>query len=234
MIKIGIFVEGQTERIFVVKFLSEYLGGEHNFSRTEIINLGSKGTKIITERNFPHADFYFLIFDTTGDGNVVPAILERADNMIKNRGFRYILALEDLYDRPRNKKKYVLNQFNRLTAKFTFQDRLKLILAIMEIEAWFLADYNLFSRLNSIATPKFINQELNINLIDKNPESYNHPAEIINKIYKLCGMKYKKREQQTYNIVYNVDFDFLCSDEIIEKVKSWKYFVSCIDESISS
>ena len=71
-------------------------------------------------------------------------------------------------------------------------------------------------------------------MIDKNLESYNHPAEIINKIYKLCGMKYKKRERQTYNIVYNIDFNFLCSDEIIEKVKSWKYFVNCIDASISS
>ncbi len=139
LIKIGIFVEGQTERIFALKFLSEYLGGEHNFSRLEIENLGSKGTRIITERNFPHADFYFLIFDTAGDGNVVPAILERADNMINREGFSYLLALEDLYDRPRNKKKYVINQFNLVTAKFPFQDRLKLILAIMEIEAWFLA-----------------------------------------------------------------------------------------------
>lgn len=231
MIKIGIFVEGQTERIFVVKFLSEYLG-EHNFSRTEIENLGSKGTKILTERSFPHANYYFLLFDTTGDGNVVPAVVERADNMINNQDFKYILALQDLYERPRNKKKYVINQFNQLTTKFSFQNRLKLILAIMEIEAWFLADYQLFNKINSIATPELINEKLGIDLINSNPESYSHPSEVINKIYNLIGMKYKKREKQTFNIVNNIDFELLCSDEILEKVNSWKYFISCIDESI--
>ena len=67
MIKIGIFVEGQTERIFIVKFLIEYLGGEQNFSRKEILNLGSRGTKIVVDRNFPNANYYILIFDSPSD-----------------------------------------------------------------------------------------------------------------------------------------------------------------------
>ena len=69
-------------------------------------------------------------------------------------------------------------------------------------------------------------------MLNNNPESYRHPSEIINKIYKLIGMKYKKKEKQTFNIVNNIDFEFLCSDEIIEKMTSWKYFLDCIDEGI--
>ncbi len=57
MVKIGIFVEGQTERIFVVKLLAEYLGGEQNFSHVIIKNLGSKGTRVITRRLFPDAKY---------------------------------------------------------------------------------------------------------------------------------------------------------------------------------
>ncbi len=147
MDKIGIFVEGQTERIFIVKFLSEFFGGEQYFSRCEIKENGC-GTRLLTERKFPDAKYYFLIFDTSGDGNVVPALIERAPNMFNNQGYSYVLALQDLYNRPRNKKNLILNQFDSLTSHFPFQNKIKLILAIMEIESWFLADYNLFIRIN--------------------------------------------------------------------------------------
>ena len=122
MIKIAIFVEGQTERIFVVKFLSEYLGGEHNFSRVEIKNLGSKGTKLLTRRYFPNANYYILIFDSSGDGNVIPALKDRAKNMIINKRYHYLLAIQDLYDRPRNKKQTVIHYFKKLFSNLSYQN----------------------------------------------------------------------------------------------------------------
>ncbi len=230
MIKIGIFVEGQTERIFVVKFLTEYFGGEQNFSRLEIKNHGSKGTKILTRRNFPNANYYIFIFDSAGDGNVLPALRDRADNMIINQGYHYLLAIQDLYDRPRNKKKTVIDSFKNLFSQLPYQKKLKFILAIMEIEAWFIADYNLFCRIYPKATPGFIKSQLNIDIVNKNPESHRHPAEVINKIYNLFGQKYKKREWQSYQIVNKIDFNFLYSDETIQRVKSWGYFIDVINE----
>ena len=101
----------------------------------------------------------------------------------------------------------------------------------MEIEAWFIADYNLFCRINNIATPEFIKNALNIDIVKTNPESHRHPAEVINKIYNLFGQKYKKSAQQSYEIVNNIDFDFLYSEETIQKVKSWGYFIDVINES---
>ncbi len=234
MVKIGIFVEGQTERIFVVRFLSEFLGGEHKFSRIERKNLGSKGTILLTKRDFPKAKYYILIFDSAGDGNVIPTLRDRAENMVNKEGYHYLLAVEDLYDRPKNKKKKVEQSFVNAVSHFSFRDKLSFILAIMEIEAWFIADYNIFCRIGKIATPEFIKNKLNIDLINQNPESHRHPSEIVNKIYNLFGQQYKKTEKQSYEIVNNIDYNFLYSDEIIKKVKSWGYFVNCINKSLFS
>ena len=159
--KIAFFVEGQTERIFLVKFLSEYLGGENNFSRVELKNHGSKGVSLLAERKYPNALFFVFIYDAGGDGNVVSALFDRVKNMIKE-GYRFVYAIQDLYDTPRSKEQIVQDNFKRKEKQFGLKIQLTLILAIMEIEAWFLADYDLFSRINKIATPAYIKENLNI------------------------------------------------------------------------
>jgi len=230
--KIGIFVEGQTDRIFVVKFLSEYLGGEHKFSRLERKFKNKNRDEFITKRIYPEAKYFILIFDSSGDGNVLPALYERAENMIQNQNFEYLIALEDLYNRPRNKKKLIISKFEERIKVFRFHDRLRFVLAIMELESWFLADANVFSRINNILTPEYIHEKININLLAINPESLPHPAETINKIYKLLDQSYKKTKDQAYQITERLDFDFICSDETLAKVKSLKFFINNINESL--
>ncbi len=229
LVKVGFFVEGQTERIFLVKYLAEYLAGEHNFSRTEIQHLGSRGTKILTTRNYPESNYYVLIFDCSGDGNVIPALRDRAQNMINQEKYQYLIAIQDLYDRPRSRKREVITSFNELFSHTTYFDNLKFVLAIMEIESWFIADYNLFQRINPIATPEYIRNQLNIDLINTNPETHRHPSEVINRIYQLFGQTYKKREEQSYSIVSRIDYDFLYSDEVKNRVESWNYFANLFD-----
>lgn len=234
MTKIGIFVEGQTERIFIVKFLSEYLGGEHNFSRIEIKNRGIKENEIVAKRTYPLAQYYFLIYDASGDGNVVPALQDRAEKLINESNYRYLIGIEDLYNRPRYKKRAVINTVNGLFNKYSFRDKLKFILAIMEIEAWFLADFNLFSRINPLATCEYIRNNLHIDLKRKNPENFRHPSDIVDRIYQLFGDRYKKREKQAYKIAYHLDYTLLySSEEILNKVSSWRYFTECMDEALN-
>lgn len=39
---------------------------------------------------------------------------------------------------------------------------------------------------------------------------------------------------QSYQVAYHLDYGYLvCSEEILlHKVRSWKYFLECVDESI--
>jgi hypothetical protein len=104
----------------------------------------------------------------------------------------------------------------------------------MEIEAWFLADYNLFGRISPLATTQSIKDKIGIDLIHNNLESHRHPSSIINKIYNIFGETYKKREKQSYQIVYTIDFPFLiCTEEMLSQVSSLKYFINCLDISFS-
>ena len=221
MKKVAIFVEGQTERIFMLRFLNEYLGGNKIEIRMEK-RLGNRGVKYIGMRKNPYAEFYILVYDVGGDGNVASAVKERSGKMFSNAGYNRILALRDLYPNPRNEKKAVLDAFDRIFFKYPYADRVKLILAVMEIEAWFLVDHGLFERIHSTASAKTIKECLNIDLINDDPETYDHPAERVKDIFGLFGEKYKKKEKQSHKIAANLDYNYLiCFDEVRDKVSSF-------------
>lgn len=101
--EIAIFVEGQTERIFMVRFLSEYLGDKKIETRIEK-NLGNRGVKYIEMRKNPYAEFYILVYDVGVDSNVVSAVKERAEKTINRAGYSWLLALRDLYPNLREEK----------------------------------------------------------------------------------------------------------------------------------
>ncbi len=234
MLKVGIFVEGQTERIFVEKLLDEYL--THPYITIEAVRLLGNEVSIVKKQNtHSGTQYYFLIHDVSGDGRVVSALLERAPGMITEKNYKRLLALRDLYPWKRQEKLEVINSINNEFKRHSFGHKLRIILAVMEIEAWFLADYNLFSRVNQKLSPNFIKDKLKIDLFRDNPELYDRPATIVDRIFRLSGEKYKKREKQSYKICYNIDYAFLCcSDEVHQKISSFKYFLRCIDESLTN
>lgn len=55
--------------------------------------LGNRGVKYLGMRKNPYAEFYILVYDVGGDGNVVSAVKERCQKMINNAGYSWILAL---------------------------------------------------------------------------------------------------------------------------------------------
>lgn len=233
MIKIAIFVEGQTERIFVEKLLNCYLTHPY-FTIKSVKLLGDKVSIITRESNHPEIKYYFYIVDVTGDGNVMSALLERHEDMFVNQKYKKIIALRDLFPFKRKDKCKVVNSIKKLfNEKTSFSDRLKLIFSIMEIESWFLGEYNVFSRIDPVLRPEFINRKLKINLFEDNPELYKKPSTIIKRIYRLIKKDYTKSEKQAHNICHNIDYEFLCyNNELHNRIKSFKYFLNCIDDSL--
>ncbi|MBF0607003.1 MAG: DUF4276 family protein [Candidatus Magnetobacterium sp. LHC-1] len=224
MIKIAFFVEGQTERIFVEKFLDEYI----SLNKCELIvqkYIGNnKSVKRIFEKKNPYAKFYVLIHEVGNDEKVNITIRENAEVMIKSSDYSYIIGLRDLYPKSRQERDRVIKAFYKLFDKFDYSHKIKYILAIMEIEAWFLLDKDFFTKMTD--NP----QEVTKILDKKNTEEYNHPAKVIDKIYRLLGKEYNKHEDDSYNITYNLDYNFLCSDEVKARSDSWHCFVQCVDD----
>jgi hypothetical protein len=84
-------------------------------------------------------------------------------------------------------------------------------IAIMEIETWFLAIYHIFERMNSILSVKYIESKLGINLANIDPQTeFFRPSEEVNKIFKLVGLQYKKKEHDIESICSKINKDDLC------------------------
>ena len=95
MSRLAIFVEGQTELVFMERLLFELLGYQglrverERFTGDIFSKLSARGTP---EDAAAHT---VLIVDCTGDGNVLSAMLDRADRL-QRAGWAAVIGLRDL------------------------------------------------------------------------------------------------------------------------------------------
>jgi hypothetical protein len=229
MKKIAIFVEGQTEQIFATRLLYQFYG----YGNVEIVGTKSRGKKHFVQLKAPkpHYTYYFLIVDIGGEpddfakSTVLSDMLENYKNM-KDKGYVKLMGLKDLYPQKREDKKKIVEAMQKEIIKQNISpETCKVMLAIMEIEAWFMADPNLFSHIDKSLTPEHIREELKYDLLQDDPELvYNHPAGVIEKIYELAGKHYKKREKDAYKIVESLNYEHLCLD-VREQNKITSFFL---------
>ncbi len=129
MKRISIFVEGQTERIFVEKLLTEYLTSTKLKTVTCKLR-GDRVTNIIEKGNIHNPEFYILIYDVGCGEKVVSALMDNAEMMVRSGGYDFLFALRDLHPVSIGQKDKLINDINILFNKFNFANRLRLILAI--------------------------------------------------------------------------------------------------------
>ena len=213
MFKVAIFVEGQTEQIFIKELLYQIFG----YQSLKVSNVRKRGKNIFLtlereEDSTEHHDYEFLLVDVGNDEKVTSAVLENVANMSRE-GFQKVLGLRDLYPNNRDQEAEIRRSIDRIVNRSSQSKRMKIFLAIMETEAWFLADPNLFQKINHKLTKEYILSELEYDLENIDPQIYfNHPAKIINDIYQLADLKYQKRKGDCYKIAKNLDYNYLYLD----------------------
>lgn len=204
MRRIAFFVEGQTEQIFVTRLVKElfdprYINiiqkqfrGGINIPKQEIIRSRSLSRK---------AQFEFLIFDCGSDNRVKSELLENMVNLHAS-GYEKIIGMRDLYpldisdfDKLKKGLKFLPNSMKDYVSFFD------IIVAIHEIEAWFLAETIHFRNIDKRLNGPFIKRRIGFNPYSINPEKRVHPAKDLDDIYQLVGKSYNKRFDQTYRIV---------------------------------
>lgn len=195
MEKIVFFVEWSTELIFVREILPKILWFEISINCMELRSNKLKSVKY----NYwsPESKLYFLIIDVWNDEKVLSVIKEREKSMIKN-WYKKIIRLRDMYsEKYLNKTKKDRKIDKSVTNKFikSAQDEIKLMnnsdkislhFAIMEIEAWFLAFYQVFEKINPKLTCKFMKNITWYNLKDIDPQTeFFKPSTINMKVSSL-------------------------------------------------
>lgn len=239
MYKIIFVVEGQTERIFLEKFLWQYLPKKLSGMKFDIKYFQSKADNdlySVTPDLKTKLDVVIYINDVH-TGTRINSGLKAAS---KTGNYNAVIGLKDLYDGQRynknlgpkenrdriNKKIIELKEkYPELTFELTF--------AIMETEAWFLAEPSFLQKLDPKLTVDFINEQLKFNLDEIDPEEYfDHPKNDITNIFKLIdNLEYKTDESTITQICNNIDFEKL--EKISpEKVASFNNLLKCIDKAI--
>ena len=201
MKKIAFFVEGQTEAVFTQKLLSSIAG--------------TKGLQVEIEDASHHVSFskitppnsdtvnYVLIFDCQGDDSVKQKIKEN-QNSLKNSGYESIIGLRDLFPLGRNDLQPLMDH---LPIGLSTDISTKIIISIMEIEAWFIQEYTHFTSLNENLTPEAISNAIGFNPMTDDASSIDHPSTTLNVIYGLAGLSYKKKLHQVRLTTDHIDYN---------------------------
>lgn len=208
MKKLAVFVEGQTEQIFMRKLLWEIAGANNISIRLSKISGGNKipvFETITAEYNHSDAKYRILIYDCSGDSKVVSSILERVDSL-KRQGYTKILGIRDYYP-AKTPLPILQKRLKNLVASAKLP--IAIILTVMEIEAWFLAETSHFEKINSRLTLNRIKSALGIDLTTIDVTTIKEPAKTLKEIYLLEGTTYDKSKRKVERTINSLDFEEL-------------------------
>ena len=140
MKKVALFVEGQTEQIFVSELLNQLFSEQKiNIVKREMAKLHYNiSIEKLTADNAK--DYYFLICDCGSDDKVKSCILDNYQKL-KKSGFNYIIGLQDFFNPKRRKAGITVQQLKK-GLNFGLDQIIptEIFLAIQEIEAWIIAE----------------------------------------------------------------------------------------------
>ncbi len=231
MTKVAVFVEGKTDRRFTRKLIGHLCKGTPVI--IDEISLRGKESFIRLEQGKePYVCYNFVIIEVPSLERLISAILDNAKSMVHQGGFSLLLGLRDLSPYRRSQKKEVLNAIASALARVPERERITIVLAVMEIEAWFLCDWHLFERIDSRLTTKYIGDRLNIDLVNDDPElTYNKPSKTMDDIFQLVGRRYRKHGAEIETVVRNIDCNYLSSCR--NKVDSFFRFIYELNRQVA-
>jgi hypothetical protein len=210
MNRLAVFVEGYTEVVFVEKLIEEIAGRNDVIIEHREIRGGSRArrTMRLIKAARPRTDerFFVLILDCGGDEPVKARIREEHESLSK-KGYSAIIGLRDV--RP----KFTHADVPKLEALLPRYIKTSLIpvvfiLAIMEIEAWFLTESTHFGKIDPLITVAAIKATLGFDPENEDMEQRSAPADDLNNCYQIGGKGYVKHNAQDtvdaldYAIIY--------------------------------
>lgn len=231
MHKLAIFVEGYTELLFMDRLITE-IGGE-NIVATEHRQIKGGGKKskvprmvtiIKTAKHDPDKRFYILLFDCGGDRQVAARINEEHKFLTRD-GYTKIIGMRDVFpdyshaDIPKLEmrlKKYIKTSL--IPVEF--------ILSIMEMEAWFLAEFNHFQYIEPAITTSAIKHTLGFDPEHDDMSLRLTPTVDLDAAYMIGGKSYVKGQDATIDVL---DFPYLYL-ELSNKIPYLKRLGNSIDE----
>ena len=240
--KIAIFVEGDTELVFVRHFLYTWYNYDANMLGFECYKLQSNNKHTVPYSiGSRDSDNFYEIIIVGNDNSVLSKMFSRAEEL-GNAGFSSIVGLRDMfcdkYHQASSHGRVISASLNDrfinaaqneiVQSRFNNKQDIHLHFAIMEVEAWLLGMDRLPMVIDSSFTASDIKDELGIDLSQDPELSIYHPAVALNSIYKLSGNIYGKHTDDTERVISQLmreDFEQLY---VSGKCQSFQHFVDAI------
>lgn len=229
--KIAIFVEGQTEQIFISKLIKE-IANKNSISVFGYKLTGGNNAPKIRYTTFistaTNAKYEALIYDSSNDDKVKSDIIDQYSSL-KSSGYSKILGLRDLYPKPLSDLPNIQrfqNFFPPTINPMTVP--IKIIIAVMEIEAWFLAESFHYTKIDAGLTLARIISSLRFNPDVDDMTLRSHPSNDLHMIYQLVGKGYGKRKNQVERTVDHLDYENIYLN-IQNKIPSLKNLIEEIN-----
>ena len=244
MKRIAFYVEGVTEQFFLNKLLIEIAGKKEiaielqQFKGADASHKTEIYPKTRSEGNEPK--YNALILDCAGDGNVKSRIIDDCDKLF-SKGYSKVIGLLDLYPRSNlvefenSLKNGTIHKGKQLTK--ALPSNTEIIVAVQELEAWFLSEHTHFLTINPSLTNTLIYENLKFNPSIDDMTLRLHPAEDLHKIYQLVGYSYlgksgRKRKHQIEITIECLDYSVIYVD-LANKIEKLKQLIFTIDSFLT-
>ena len=230
MKKLAIFVEGKTEQIFVNKLLRE-IAGTINISIEIQSQEGRKFVEVIMKDIETSATKFFVLIYNSGSDIRVASDMKKQYKKLTESGYERIIGLRDIYPISIIQKSKLQSELENVLPKGSIP--INIVIAVMEVEAWFLAEYNHFLKIDPGLTPENIQAVFGFNPQTDDMEQRPHPTKDMELIYNYTGKGYNKNEKQLNRFASNLDYEFIYM-HLINSVPSLGEFVGYIDKFMIS
>lgn len=206
-------VEGQTEQVFLLKFIEQLvaIGSCHvklqKLHAGQIFELAPRGT--------PLADATHLIqiLNVENDEKVNSYIADNID-AIKEKGFHAVFGLRDRYTGSTTRPVVDVPSIDAWAAEMsgTYAMDVAVTVAIEEIEAWFLSVPSFLEKIHRRLNLNEVNRVLGFDLGSRDVETIDHPSLLIDKSLASVGLGYKKKLADACKIAEYLDYSTLYFD----------------------
>lgn len=232
MKKLAIFVEGNTELLFVDTLLNEIVG-EHNILIEHRRIRGGKTTRrtmrlIDAISADTGQDYFVLLLDCGGDRLVKDRILEEHENLTK-KDYTKIIGIRDV--RPEFTRADIPKLESGLRKYIkTSLIPVEFVLSVMEIEAWFLAEFHHYPKIDPAITVAAIRANLGFDPEQDDMSQRSAPADDLDACYGIARKTYTKEDSGV--TVAALDYPFLYL-ELPNKIPYLKTLIDGIDSFLA-
>jgi len=226
--KIALFVEGQTEVIFISEMIRQVFS--ENKIKIVVHNMTYNRMRTDIYKTDTTKDYYFLLYNCGTDNKVKSNIKDNYQNL-QQADFIHIIGLQDLFNPQRKKMGIDDKKFQEtINADIPQTIPAKIYFAIQEIEAWFIAEETHFQRISPALSIEKVNSIAGIDIQKEDTEKIPHPTVVLDKIYKTGGRikGYPKNEYVIKDVVGKLDFSNLYLT-VRNRNNSLNELLTCLD-----